>query len=66
MLRKQFKITKNLVIYAIVGWLMLITLNIFGHRFGFYLPVNFATITLSGVLGVPGVILMLVLKSLLV
>lgn len=51
--------------HSLGGLVPLLILNAFGERIGIYLPINFATIVISGVFGLPGVILSTILKVLL-
>ncbi|MGI6225376.1 MAG: pro-sigmaK processing inhibitor BofA family protein [Peptococcales bacterium] len=56
------KILVNSVL-ALVG---LIILNIIGSFVGFHLPVNFVTVIGVGVLGIPGLILLIIMHFLFV
>ncbi|MDF2558328.1 MAG: hypothetical protein K0R71_2156 [Bacillales bacterium] len=59
-----FRILKRLGINIVIGLFLLLTINYFGNEFGFKVPVNEFTTLLVGVLGVPGFIVILVLKTL--
>ncbi|MCL5046247.1 MAG: pro-sigmaK processing inhibitor BofA family protein [Actinobacteria bacterium] len=52
----------NLLINAVLGGVALAAINLVGRLFGFMLPLNPFTALLVGILGVPGVILLIVLK----
>lgn len=59
-----FRIFKRMGINLILGLFFLLTINYFGNKFGFKIPVNEFTTIVVGVLGVPGFIVILVLKTL--
>ncbi|QEK13702.1 pro-sigmaK processing inhibitor BofA [Crassaminicella thermophila] len=50
---------------GIVGGVMLLVINFLGGFFGIHIAINPITALLAGLLGVPGVVLMLVLQRLL-
>ncbi len=60
-LRWAFKLLLN----AAIGFVALIVLNFFGGWVGLSLGVNWLNAIIVGVLGIPGVILLLLLKYLL-
>jgi inhibitor of the pro-sigma K processing machinery len=60
-LRWAFKLLLN----AAIGFVALIVLNFFGAWVGLSLGVNWLNAIIVGVLGIPGVILLLLLKYLL-
>lgn len=60
-LKKIFKLVLNSVIGAILIYLI----NIIGSGFNFHIGLNWGTILCSGLLGVPGVILLVILKLIL-
>ncbi|MGP7819716.1 pro-sigmaK processing inhibitor BofA family protein [Niallia sp. 01092] len=43
------------IIKLVIGALFLFFLNAFGNKYGIHIPINFATSTVSGILGIPGV-----------
>ncbi|MCA1029333.1 MULTISPECIES: pro-sigmaK processing inhibitor BofA family protein [Cytobacillus] len=43
------------LIKIIIGALLLFVLNTVGNQFGIHLPINIATVAISGILGVPGI-----------
>lgn len=59
-LKKIFK----LIINSIMGGILIYIINIVGNNFNFHIGLNWWTILCSGILGVPGVILIVVLKLL--
>ena len=60
-----FKALLKLLINAVVGGLVLWVLNRVGVNIGLYVPVNILTSLTVGLLGVPGVILILILQWIL-
>ncbi|MBP3502961.1 MAG: pro-sigmaK processing inhibitor BofA family protein [Clostridia bacterium] len=60
-LRKSFKLVLN----SIIGAVLIYIINIVGSNFNFHIGLNWWTIVCSGILGVPGVVLIFVLKILL-
>lgn len=56
------KITVKLILNALIGTVLLIVINLVGKFMGFIMPINIITILVGGFLGIPGVILLLVLK----
>lgn len=57
------KLIIKLVYNAILGGLALLLINLAGGLFGYSIAFNAATIFITGVLGIPGVILLAVLKQ---
>ncbi|MFB4163683.1 pro-sigmaK processing inhibitor BofA family protein [Alteribacillus sp. JSM 102045] len=62
---KTFRWAGGVFVRLIIGALALFFLNVFGSAVGYHLPINAFTVTVSGLLGVPGV-LMLVAVDLLI
>ncbi len=56
------KILLKLVYNAIIGGIVIVLINIIGGLFDFNLALNFGTALVVGFLGVPGVILLIILK----
>ncbi|ABR50840.1 sigmaK-factor processing regulatory BofA [Alkaliphilus metalliredigens QYMF] len=52
----------KLIWNGIIGGIMLLMLNFIGGFWGIYLAINPVTALITGLLGVPGVILLLILK----
>ncbi len=52
----------KLVLNSILGGLMIYFINLIGNVFSFHLGLNYVTAIISGILGIPGVILLVVLK----
>ena len=55
----------RLLINGVIGGLLLWLVNLLGMFVGVYLPINPITALVAGFLGIPGVILLLVLKYVL-
>ena len=64
-LSTPLKVIGKLIVNALIGAVVLIVFNFIGGKFGFSIAVNPITALATGVLGAPGVILMLVLQWLL-
>lgn len=60
------KFVLKLIYNGIIGGIMLWFLNIVGSYFGLHIAINPVTALVAGFLGVPGVILLVVLKYVLV
>ncbi|MBQ7667807.1 MAG: pro-sigmaK processing inhibitor BofA family protein [Clostridia bacterium] len=58
------KILKWVVCNAIVGGIVLFLLNLIGGYFGLHIDINIISALVTGVLGIPGVILLIILKFL--
>lgn len=65
MILSPSKIFIKFLVNSLIGAAVVIIINLVGERFGFYFPVNPFTAITVGVLGVPGVILIFVLKLIL-
>ena len=61
---KPLRLLAKLLFNSIVGLLMLLGFNLIGGLFGMMIPVNLVTILLTGFLGVPGLILLIILQIL--
>lgn len=57
-IKKLIKLLMNIAF----GLLLLVLVNYIGVRFNFKIPFNGVTAAISGLLGVPGVILLVILK----
>lgn len=65
LLALPLKLLLKLVVNALIGAVMLILFNLFGSLVGLSIAVNPLNALIAGVLGVPGVILLLVLTLIL-
>lgn len=63
-LSKPIKLIFKLLINAAIGWVVLGIFNFFGEAVGFTLDINLLNALITGILGVPGVILLVLLKLL--
>lgn len=61
-LSAPIRLAFKLLINAGVGFLILFVVNFFGDFVGFTLGMNFLNALVAGILGVPGVILLIVIK----
>ncbi len=52
----------KLLINSILGIALINAINYFGIKYGFHLGINWWTIVISGLLGIPGVILIIFLR----
>lgn len=59
------KVIFNLIVNAVIGGGVLLVINLFGSFWGFAIGVNPITALIIGLLGVPGVILIIGLRLLL-
>lgn len=59
------KIVWKLAVNAVVGGITLLLINFIGGFFGLYIPINIITALITGILGVPGVIMILILQYIL-
>ncbi|KHF37796.1 pro-sigmaK processing inhibitor BofA family protein [Halalkalibacter okhensis] len=60
---KPVRFLGNVVVKVVIGALMLFFVNAFGSFVDFYIPINGITAAVSGLLGVPGVVLLIVIKQ---
>ncbi|RSL29351.1 pro-sigmaK processing inhibitor BofA [Salibacterium salarium] len=56
--KKSFKWVGSILVRLIVGALALFFLNAFGSAFDYHLPINLVTVLISGLLGIPGVLML--------
>lgn len=61
-LRKPIKIIFKLILNTVIGFLALFVINYLGSFIGISIAVNWINAVIVGVLGVPGVALILLLK----
>ncbi len=55
----------KLIINSILGGFLIYIINIIGASFGFHIGLNVGTSIFAGILGVPGVIFLIILKLLI-
>ena len=56
------KIIIKLVLNSILGAILLFIINIVGSNFSFHIGINLITTLLTGILGIPGVVLLIILQ----
>lgn len=59
------KILKKLIINGLLGVVLLVVVNFIGKYFSFYIAINPVTALISGFFGVPGVIFLIIFKTVL-
>lgn len=52
----------KLVLNSIIGGIVIFLINLIGANFGFHIGLNFFTSILVGLLGLPGVVILIILK----
>ncbi|SFG25409.1 pro-sigmaK processing inhibitor BofA family protein [Sporolactobacillus nakayamae] len=52
----------RLAIRFVVGALLLFLLNVIGESFSMHIPINLATAAVSGLLGIPGIAALVIIK----
>ncbi len=65
LLKKPIKWILKLLLHVLFGYVYLFLFNFIGAWFGVSLDVNWITAVVSGVFGIPGVLVLLVLKYIL-
>ena len=56
----------QLCIKIIVGALLLFIVNAFGTSWDLHIPINFITSSISGILGIPGLVALVIIKTMIV
>lgn len=56
----------QLFIKIIVGALLLFFVNFFGSSLDLHIPINFITSSVSGILGIPGLVALVIIKTMIV
>lgn len=62
---KPLRIVGQGMIKLIIGALFLFFLNAFGSAFDYHIPINIVTTTVSGFLGIPGVLVLIAIDQLI-
>ena len=52
----------KLIVNSVLGGLLIFIINLIGSAWGFHIGVNVVTAVLVGILGIPGAILLIILK----
>jgi inhibitor of the pro-sigma K processing machinery len=60
---KPVRFVGQAMIKLLIGALFLFFLNVGGNRYGIHVPINFATATVSGFLGIPGLIALVAIQK---
>lgn len=58
------KFLAKLVLNAVIGGIILWVLNVFGGTIGIHIGINVVTALIAGLLGIPGVVLLIILQYL--
>ncbi|MDR1617238.1 MAG: pro-sigmaK processing inhibitor BofA family protein [Syntrophomonadaceae bacterium] len=61
-LMKPVKLIWKLLVNSGIGLILLLTANFIGQYFSLSLPINIITVLIAGFLGIPGILLLFVLK----
>lgn len=64
-LLKPLKLVFKIIINSFFGLILLWAFNFIGGFVGFYIPLNLVTVLIAGFLGLPGLILLIILKLVL-
>lgn len=59
------KVTLKLVINSIIGGIAIYLINLIGGTFGFHIGINILTSILVGMLGIPGVVCLIIIRLLI-
>ena len=59
------KVILKLIINGVLGGIAIFLINLLGQPIGFFIPLNIVSALVAGILGLPGIILMVILKYLL-
>jgi inhibitor of the pro-sigma K processing machinery len=62
---KPVRFAGRLAVKLLVGGLLLFFLNILGTNFGLHVPINAITTVVAGLLGIPGIAALAVIKTFL-
>lgn len=60
--RRQLRILWRVCISTIIGGLAFYIINVVGSNFNFHIGLNWVTLLTSGFLGIPGILLITILK----
>ncbi|AGC67140.1 pro-sigmaK processing inhibitor BofA [Thermoclostridium stercorarium subsp. stercorarium DSM 8532] len=64
-LKVPFKLALKLLFNSLLGGMVIIVINFFGQFINFHISLNFFSALIVGTLGLPGVILLIILKFML-
>ncbi len=60
---KPIRLVGQLAVKVVIGALLLFFVNAFGSFFDFHIPINGVTALVSGLLGIPGLLLLIITKQ---
>ncbi|MDT8862963.1 pro-sigmaK processing inhibitor BofA family protein [Alkalihalobacillus sp. MEB130] len=63
---KPVRFLGNVAVKFVIGALMLFFVNTFGSFIDFHIPINGVTAAISGLLGVPGIVLLILVKQFII
>ena len=64
LIKFSIKVFWKLLINALIGGVVLLIINIVGGLFGLIIPITFLSALIVGVLGIPGILILIVLAIL--
>lgn len=59
---KPLQVIGKLFVKVMVGVVLLFAVNVIGTYFGFHIPINLGTTSVSSVLGIPGICALVIIK----
>lgn len=59
---KSLKLLLKFIVNSLVGFVILLLFNFFGGLVGIHLPINIITAFVTGIFGIPGILILLILK----
>lgn len=62
LIKAPIKIIIKLIANGVVGVILLYVVNLIGANFGIQIGINFVTALISGILGIPGVIALILIQ----
>ena len=61
-IRKPTKLVLKLLINTVLGFVLLFVINLFGHRFGIGVELTWVNALVTGVFGIPGLTVLMILR----
>lgn len=62
---KPLKLIGQGLIKLVIGALMLFVLNVIGTNFSVHIPINLVTVSVSGFLGIPGIVTLVAIDKII-
>ncbi|WP_459503910.1 pro-sigmaK processing inhibitor BofA family protein [Bacillus sp. C1] len=59
---KPLQFIGKIFVKVIIGIVLLFTVNVIGTYFGFHIPINIGTASISSILGIPGICALVIIK----